>query len=103
MYTEGMSVSKLINSKFDLLRAWPWLFLAVIMSVVVGITNPQQLSVLLWILTKVALAGWLGYWIYRSLHPYARVHELSGKERQNAMLVRAIYVAAAIIALGLGL
>ncbi|WP_051617187.1 putative holin [Desulfonatronovibrio hydrogenovorans] len=98
-----MSVSRFINLKFDLLRAWPWLFLAGVMTVFIGITSPHQLGVLLWILTKVSLAAFLGYWIYRSLHPYARVHELTGEERRNAMLVRAIYVGAAIIALGLGL
>lgn len=98
-----MKIQKLFKSKVDVLRAWPWLFLAGVMTVFIGITSPHQLGVLLWILTKVSLAAFLGYWIYRSLHPYARVHELTGEERRNAMLVRAIYVGAAIIALGLGL
>lgn len=111
------------HSLFDKLRLGPWLVAALIMAAIVGVLYPHQLGVLLWSLTKLSFGAYLGYWIDRSLFPYARPHELFSKaahvsgtireesalsasrlrrEASLATLRRAVIIAAALIALGLG-
>ncbi|UXF57473.1 holin [Chromohalobacter phage YPCBV-1] len=105
---------------FDKLRALPWLLLALIATAVVGWLAPHQLGVLIWSLSKLAFGAYLGYWIDRTIYPYARPHDLFGmanrlasRELNNgarhmrhqaslATLRRAAIMAAAIMALGLG-
>lgn len=108
----------------DLLRAWPWLAGAILATTAVAIIAPYQLGVLVWSLSKLSLGAYLGYWIDRSVYPYARPHvaevearqpwaEVVGEHNVDAearwlqagglrQLRRAIIIAAAIIALGLG-
>ncbi len=110
----------------DLLRAWPWLAGAILATTAVALIAPYQLGVLVWSLSKLSLGAYLGYWIDRSVFYYGRPHEIAGeieylialpaegidlpsaeiKSRSSAlnaaMLRRAIIIAAAIIALGLG-
>lgn len=86
----------------DRLRAWPWLAAALICCAVVGVIAPWQLGVLVWGLTAICLAAWLGYWIDRSLSPYARPHEAPDQGTANAwMLRRAIIIGAAMLSLAL--
>ncbi|TVU88294.1 putative holin [Vreelandella titanicae] len=89
----------------DKLRIGPWLILALITSIAVGLLYPHQLGVLLWSLTKLCWGAYLGYWIDRSIFPYARPGDLLGLPTSSVallMLRRAIIIAAAILALGLG-
>ncbi|MDC8804234.1 putative holin [Halomonas pacifica] len=102
------------QSLLDKLRLGPWLILALICAAIVGLLYPHQLGVLLWSLTKLSAGAYLGYWIDRSIFCYARPHllmidamEVSGSEKYwlqfaIATLRRAIIIAAAILALGLG-
>lgn len=84
------------------LRAWPWLASALVALSAVCLIAPYQIGVLIWSLSKLLLGAYLGYWIDRSLFYYGRPHEIADADRPAAMLRRAIIVAAAIIALGLG-
>ncbi|MBZ9574398.1 putative holin [Modicisalibacter sp. MOD 31.J] len=92
----------------DTLRIGPWLILALIMTTAVGMLYPHQLGLLLWSLAKLSWGAYLGYWIDRSLFPYARpgaftVSNTNGLQSVALlMLRRAIIIAAALIALGLG-
>lgn len=92
----------------DKLRIGPWLILALITTVAVGFLYPHQLGVLLWSLTKLCWGAYLGYWIDRSIFPYARPgdYQCSNGSGLSAiallMLRRAIIIAAAVLALGLG-
>lgn len=93
----------------DKLRIGPWLILAIVTTLVVGLLYPHQLGVLLWSLTKLCWGAYLGYWIDRSIFPYARPDRFNPDkdiaERtlwEMLMLRRAIIIAAAILALGLG-
>lgn len=113
----------------DKLRVGPWLVAAVLMAAIVGVLYPHQLGVLLWSLTKLAFGAYLGYWIDRSIFPYARPgdaileaedpgHGPAGDPEDGnwltlmvadgllqpelLMLRRAIIIAAAVLALGLG-
>ncbi|GEK71577.1 MULTISPECIES: putative holin [Halomonas] len=94
----------------DKFRVGPWLVAALIMATIVGLLYPHQLGVLLWSLTKLSLGAYLGYWIDRTLFPYARPHRFSNSSNIDntarcftvSMLRRAIIIAAALIALGLG-
>lgn len=95
------------STLLDKLRIGPWLFGAIITSIVVGILYPHQLGVLLWSLTKLCWGAYLGYWIDRSMFPYARPGEWveANADRPQlpmVMLRRVIIIAAAILALGLG-
>lgn len=125
-----------INSLLARVR-WPrmfdWLLYAALLSYGVLLLAPQQLPVSLYKLSLVALAGVAGYWIDRSLFPYARPDlflSLEAFEDDESitvdgpdgtrteleaqpddallrlmgvcMLRRAIIVAAAMLAMGLG-
>ncbi len=53
-------------------RMFDWLIAAVLLAALVWCIAPQQLPVSLYKLSLVALAAVAGYWIDRSLFPYAR-------------------------------
>ena len=53
-------------------RMTDWLVIALLLAVLVWLIAPQQLPVSLYKLSLVALAAVAGYWIDRSLFPYAR-------------------------------
>lgn len=95
-------VAAKIASLSDLLRGWPWFALALVTTGIVAVTYPQQIGLLMWGLTKLAWAVFAGYWIWRSMHPNARMHMLSGEDRRWAVMARAVLIAACIVAVGLG-
>ena len=118
-------------------RMLGWLAIAVLLIVAVWAIAPQQLPVTLYKASLVSLAGVVGYWLDRSLFPYARPDELLARWRLRgemdlthdeqavadgmgdaqlvvgldaggaqafaaAMIRRALIVAAAMLAMGLG-
>lgn len=61
-----------------------WIFITLLLTAAVWALAPQQLPVTAYKLSLVTLAGVIGYWLDRSLFPYARpdsfqqlVHELA--------------------------
>lgn len=78
----------------------------VLLAVVVGLLAPQQLPVSAYKLSLVSMAGVIGYWLDRSLFPYARpdrlVHHTFALLFALAMIRRAIIVGCAMLAIGLG-
>jgi len=115
-------------------RLFWWLVLTVLLLAVIGLLYPQQLPVSLYKLSLISMAGVVGYWLDRSLFPYARpdsfmetitpldeadidlcefgdcnckvipcdVVDGDGFVFAMCMLRRAIIVAAAMLAIGLG-
>lgn len=110
-------------------RMSDWLLAALLLAAVVHHIAPQQLPVSIYKLSLVALAAVAGYWIDRSLFPYARPDTFLGPETFTAdehepgpgeavlemapdytllrlmgvaMLRRAIIVAATMLSVGLG-
>ncbi len=89
-----------------------WLLIAVGLAAAVGLLAPHQLPVTLYKLSLVVAAAVVGYWLDRSLFPYARPDDLLAMWSQEplpkflafgaAMLRRALIVAAAMLAVGLG-
>jgi hypothetical protein len=91
-----------------------WAAVALTLASLVASVAPQQLPVSLYKLSLVTMAGVLGYWLDRSLFPYARPDRLFPQAETSgdalpraivlasAMLRRAIVVAAAMLATGLG-
>ena len=53
-------------------RLWVWMLITVVLLAAVFAVAPQQLPVSLYKLSLVTLAAVVGYWIDRSLFPYAR-------------------------------
>ena len=53
-------------------RLFDWIIATAMLAVMIWILFPQQLGVSLYKLTLVSMAGVLGYWLDRSLSPYAR-------------------------------
>ena len=100
----------MISHLADKFRAGGWLIAAVVLAALVGFLHPHQLGVLLWSLLKLAAGAYLGYWVDRSIFYYARPGDLSVNQPNVAaaymiaacMLRRALIMAAAIVALGLG-
>jgi hypothetical protein len=108
-------------------RMMDWLLVAVVLSLFIFALSPQQLPVSLYKLNLITIAGVVGYWLDRSLFPYARPDTFQGQDIEHdaiddgdvlrfdlevfppndflfavSMLRRAVIVAAAMIAVGLG-
>lgn len=99
-----------------------WLAVSLLLMLAVGLLAPQQLPVSLYKLSLVTSAAWVGYWIDRSLFPYARpdafllipwspgigavgepqVEPSIQVALSAAMIRRALIISAAMIAVGLG-
>lgn len=94
--------------KPSLPRLADWLIATIVLTVLVGILAPHQVLVSLYKLSLLATAGVGGYWLDRALFPYARPDRCLDLMRDRgiifaaAMLRRALIVAAAMIAVGLG-
>lgn len=95
------------------IRLLGWALIALALSLAVAFIAPQQLPVSLYKINLVALAGVVGYWLDRGLFPYARPSAWADLARYGAtlgnaqvfaacMLRRALVVAAAMIAVGMG-
>ena len=107
-------------------RMFEWLLAAVALCALIFLLAPQQLPVSAYKISLIAIAGVMGYWLDRSLFPYARPDSFLGSETTSksssdtplsfddhpeppndwlfavSMLRRAVIVAAAMIAVGLG-
>lgn len=108
-------------------RMTDWLMLALVLSLFIFALSPQQLPVSLYKMNLIAIAGVVGYWLDRSLFPYARpdtfqAHDVEHDDIDDggvlqfnlevflpndllfavSMLRRALIVSAAMIAVGLG-
>ena len=99
-----------------------WLIATVLLLAVIGLIYPHQLPVSLYKLSLVTMAGVAGYWLDRSLFPYARPDEFMSKPFSPggpfvadksvapnlaivfaaAMVRRALIVGCAMMAIGLG-
>lgn len=86
------------------IRMLDWVAIAVALTLAIAFLAPQQLGVTLYKLSLVSLAAAVGYWIDRSLFPYARPDDLSldHTETAAAYLRRAIVVGACIVGVSLG-
>lgn len=62
-----------------------WAFVSLLLFIAVLLTAPQQMPVTVFKLSLVTLAGVIGYWLDRSLFPYARPD--SFQELEDAILV----------------
>ena len=112
----GMKTPSLASLYARLPRMCGWLAIAVVLGCAVAVLAPQQLAVSLYKLSLVSMAAVAGYWLDRSLFPYARpdaYEKLSfsrGDPMQQVtlfvfvgcMLRRAVVVAAAMLAVGMG-
>lgn len=85
----------------DRLRASPWLLIGLLGVAWLVVFAPFKLGVLVWLGTKLCLAGYVGYWLDRVLFPYARPHEVDRERRVLASCRRALIVAGALVAAGL--
>ncbi|WP_202413895.1 putative holin [Duganella sp. CY15W] len=107
-------------------RMFEWLLVAILTCALAFLLSPQQLPVSVYKISLIAVAGCMGYWLDRSLFPYARPDAFLGSEIEResgvgeplcfeldyeppndlvfcvSMLRRAVIVAAAMIAVGLG-
>lgn len=112
-------------------RLTGWAVATLILALLVWLIAPQQLPVSLYKLSLVTLAGVIGYWLDRSMFPYARPDAFLPATREAgdflelqpgqtactllvapdesqlrlagiAMLRRAVIVAATMLAMGLG-
>ena len=67
-------------------RMSDWLIVALVLALVVWLMAPQQLPVSIYKLSLVSMAAVAGYWIDRSLFPYARPDGQLARELLEAKL-----------------
>ena len=87
-------------------RMFDWLLVTLVLVASIYVLSPQQLPVSLYKLSLITMAAVVGYWVDRSLFPYARPDDLSLATSDvlmaSAMLRRAIIVGCAMLAVSLG-
>lgn len=83
------------------LRAWPLLLCFVLCFAVTVWMAPVKIGLTIFGLAKIALGAYLGYWIDRTLYPYARPHTLEGEAAGASWKRRALIVSACILAAAL--
>lgn len=88
-------------------RMLDWLVIAATLTGIIYVIAPQQLPVTLYKLSLISIAAVVGYWIDRSLFPYARPDVFLNDGPADvafsaAQLRRAIIVAACVIGVALG-
>lgn len=106
-------------------RLTTWIIATIALAIIIGLLSPQQLPVSLYKLSLVTMAAVVAYWLDRALFPYARpASYLSSADWRKdgptcddadhvivtgyelvfaaAMLRRALIVAGAMLAIGLG-
>ena len=87
-------------------RMTSWSLLAIPLLALLAIFHPEQLQVVLYKGSLVALAAVMGYWLDRALFPYGRPGDMQrGQELMicAAYLRRAMVVAGCILGMTLGL
>ncbi|EED3816979.1 hypothetical protein G7B32_002035 [Salmonella enterica] len=84
-----------------------WLIASVVLFALIGWTSSAQIPVVIYKLSLVSLSAVLGYWLDRSLFPWAHPDSFCPWEESlccaAAMIRRAIIVAAICLAVALGL
>lgn len=95
-------------------RMIDWLAFAAALSVAIAVIAPQQLPVTAYKLSLVSLAAVAGYWLDRSLFPYARPDQFRNWRGQFlvdspeaivfivAQIRRALIIAACVVGVSLG-
>jgi hypothetical protein len=87
-------------------RMFDWMLVTLLLIALIAALAPQQLPVSLYKLSLITMAAVVGYWIDRSLFPYARPDNQSIQPYDMivaaAMLRRAIIVGCAMLAVSLG-
>ena len=73
-------------------RMTDWLIVALALALVVWLIAPQQLPVSIYKLSLVSMAAVAGYWIDRSLFPYARPDGQLARELLEAQLPQEVPV-----------
>lgn len=53
-------------------RLWGWILVSIVLLLLVAWVAPQQVPVSIYKLSLVTMAGVVGYWLDRSMFPYAR-------------------------------
>jgi len=103
-------IAKLIEQ-----RMLVWLAISLALTGIIFFVAPHQLETTVYKLSLITTAAWLGYWIDRSLFPYARpdvignamedakIHTTEAiHEMNHAAMRRAIIIAACVIGAALG-
>ena len=97
-------------------RLWETAALTATLLLLIAFIAPHQLGVMVYKLALVTFAGVAGYWLDRALFPYARPHLFAWREHDPdtvktrravltsaAWMRRAVIVAAAMVAIAMGL
>jgi hypothetical protein len=93
-------------------RMTDWILITILLIGLIALLSPQQLPVSLYKLSLITMAAAAGYWIDRSLFPYARPDRFYNGEDEpmvravlasSSMLRRAIIIGCAMLAVSLGM
>lgn len=85
----------------DKMRMSPWAIGAGVMVLVLGVYFSAQLGLMLWMVAKMAIAAFVGYWIDRTAFPLARPMNMETDQgKQASRYRRALIIAACLIAVG---
>lgn len=88
-------------------RLWGFYLATIALIGVVAVLSPQQLPVSVYKLSLITLAALVGYWLDRSLFPYARPDSFTHSHVNDvryaaAMIRRAIVVGSCILGVSIG-
>jgi hypothetical protein len=84
-----------------------WLVASIVLLTLIGWASSAQIPVVIYKLSLVSLSAVLGYWLDRSLFPWARPDSFCPREEPRccaaAMIRRSLIVAAVCLSVAMGL
>lgn len=96
-------LQQILDTVRDHLRAGTLATACLVLLAVVVLLNPAKWGLVLWGLVKVSLGGYCGYWISRVVTRDRQHLAETEAERQSIRLSRAIFTAAGVIGMTLGI
>lgn len=90
----------LITQIQDKLRTSPLMVVGMLGVAWLALFAPFKLGVAIWMLTKIFLAAYSGYWIDRLAFSYARPHTIDPDHQGLRFISRAVIIGACIISGG---
>lgn len=90
----------LLTQLQDRLRTSPLMVVGMLGIAWLALFAPFKLGVAIWMLTKIFLAAYSGYWIDRLAFKHARPHTIDPERQDLRFISRAIIIGACIISGG---
>ena len=92
-----MGGDSVLDRVLGFFRAWPVALVAAALLAITFLSSEISAVIVLYGFGKLALAGYLGYWLDRWIFPYGRPHEQQGQDAEIFASIRRVLLVAACL------